>query len=146
MLHVAYARNNPPYAPAACLQYYMYPDFVTFDQARQNAAAAAAGFWQRVTPYVLQEMAANRNKISEKYLQKQRDDIGSTIEVGLIGGAKFLVLINPGKQNSRMHAYLFFATASAEIDQELYESFVKGGAASSDRAHRRALRTPRARG
>lgn len=106
-----------------CKIIHEYPDFVTFDQARQNHAANDP-FWQEVNQYMLDDMEDkdNREKMSSKYHQKQKGNIKSVVWVGLIR-KRAIVVIKPGAPKSAVHYYLFFRGADDEIDTEIGLTF-----------------------
>ena len=122
MKHVRYAAKDLGKVHGHYTRIRKYHDFVTFRNDYQNHAPNDI-FWAKATAYTLNDMDKYLNLMSKKYTQKQREDVRSEVEVGLLLGDKCVVRVNPGNPNSATHVYVFFPSADEEVKVELSRTF-----------------------
>jgi|SRR4051812_16710160 len=118
------AEEVPGFLGKSYQRYTTYPDWVTFNEALQNAGNATRGFWYSLyqKPYAHSDMNNNTLKIGKKFQEKLQEDITSHIDVGYLGQG-FVVRIVPGAVRSNNHVYIFFPNKDGEINTELKTTF-----------------------
>jgi hypothetical protein len=127
MMHWSYAKNDFPFDVNRTRRHAPYPTFAAFDNDLQNPQnpAGAGAFWADVArnPHVLNHMIKNRQRMQDKFNEKNRHPGGAQITPGWVGQVFVLFISAPNQADSQDHAYIFFKTADNELDYQINKTF-----------------------